>query len=134
MGQEELIKISPDKEMVKSILAMAEIRESRIQETDLSKFASLLVEDYYEVIKELATAVMNLDGYKTTSHKTLFFWLKKSYTDFTDEEMQILDNLRIMRNDVVYEGFFVKTQYLERKLEIITKVISKLKSIIRRKI
>jgi len=134
MDGEYIIKISPDKEMVKSILSMVEIRELRIKETNREKFVSLLVEDYYEVVKELATSIMNLDGYKTLSHKELFIWIKKRYSEFTDEVINIINNLRTTRNNVVYEGFFVKEHYLAKKLEVIDGVIFKLKSIVKRKL
>ena len=32
---------------------------------DREEFASLIVDDYYEVIKEAVTALMAIDGYKT---------------------------------------------------------------------
>lgn len=59
MEDEVLIKITPDKERVKSILGMVYLREKRIKKSEAEEFATLLVEDYYEIIKELATAILN---------------------------------------------------------------------------
>ena len=38
---------------------MVYLREKRIQKSEADEFATLLVEDYYEIIKELATAILN---------------------------------------------------------------------------
>ena len=125
MEEDDLIKITPDKERVKSILGMVYLREKRIQKSEAEEFATLLVEDYYEIIKELATAILNLNGYKTLSHKALFEFLKDNYSLFTLSEIELMDELRKIRNKVVYEGFFVKGDYLKRNKTIINSIMSK---------
>lgn len=132
---EEILTITPDKEKVNSILKMVEIRTERIQNTsDVEKFSSLLIEDYYELIKELTTALLNLSGYKTLSHKILFDWLSKNYDIFTQEESEVIEDLRKTRNRIVYDGFFVKQQYLEQRITVIEKILSKLKNAIESKL
>ena len=108
---------------------MVYLREKRIQKSEAEEFTTLLVEDYYEIIKELATAVLNLNGYKTLSHKALFEFLKDKYKSFTLSEIELMDELRKIRNKVVYEGFFVKGDYLKRNKAIIILIISKLKKL-----
>ena len=45
-----------------------------------------------------------------------------------------MDDLRITRNKIAYDGFFVKESYIDRKLMDISKIINKLKEIVRKKI
>ena len=67
----DLIKITPDNERAKSILKMISLIEGRIKSQNKDKFASLIVVDYYEIIKEMTTALLLTEGYKTLSHKDL---------------------------------------------------------------
>ncbi len=131
---EDLIKITPDRERVKGILKMVALREKRAIANKSEEFATLLLEDYYEIIKELSTALLNLDGYKTLSHKTLFEHLKNSYPALTLSEAELIDELRKTRNKVVYEGFFVKPLYINRNLPYINRIISKLKAQLNKKL
>ncbi len=40
-------------------------------------FPSLFLEGHYEIIKELATALLILDGWKALNHECLFAYLKE---------------------------------------------------------
>jgi hypothetical protein len=131
---EELLKVTPDKEKAKSILKMVETRLELLATINHDKFSSPVFADYYEVIKELITIILLLDGFKTLSHKTLIEYLQKNYKDFTGHEIAFLDDLRIIRNKISYNGFFIKPDYLERKEQDIFKIISKLRVIVKKKL
>lgn len=103
----ELIKITPDKEKAKSILKMISLLKERIKKQEKEKMTALIIADYYEIIKELLTAILLVDGYKTLSHKDLIDYLKKKYKEFSSHEISILDELRILRNRISYEGFLL---------------------------
>ena len=45
-----------------------------------------------------------------------------------------MDDLRITRNKIAYDGFFVKESYIDRKLIDIFKIIDKLKEAVHKKI
>ena len=126
----DLIKISPDKERAISILKMTSLLEERIKSQNKSKMAVLIVSDYYEIIKELITAVLLADGYKTLSHKDLIDYLKDKYSQFTANEISILDDLRILRNRITYEGFLIEVSYLNRNEHLFKYIINKLKNIL----
>ena len=126
----ELIKISKDKERAKSILKMISLIEERIKIQDREKMAALIISDYYEIMKELITATLLLDGYKTLSHKDLVDYLKEKYPEFKQDEIHILDDLRILRNRVAYEGFFVEYSYLNRNENSFKEIIQKLKNLV----
>lgn len=130
---EDLIKITKDKEKAKSLLKMAETKEKMLAMTK-KEFSSPITEGYYDVIKELITAILCIDGYKTLSHKTLIKYLEKHYKEFTEYEISFMDKLRVIRNKISYDGFFVEPDYLERNEATIKIIMQKLKEIINKKI
>lgn len=130
----ELIKITPDFQKVKSILKMVELVEKRIKIQDKIKFSPLILSDYYEIIKELITALLLADGYKTLSHKNLIDYLDKKYDKILKEEIYLIDKLRILRNRITYEGFEIKHDYLKDNEFIYIRVIKKLKVLITKKL
>ena len=129
-----LIRIAPDKEKAKNILEMIGLIEERINTQYKIKFAPLIISDYYEIIKELITALLLIDGYKTLSNKDLITYLKLNYLVIDVHEIILIDTLRIIRNRVTYEGFKIQKDYLEdNKLKYI-QIIKKLKSLIEGKL
>ena len=130
----DLIKITPDKEKARNILKMVSLIEERIKSQDKSKMAALIITDYYEIIKELITAILLIDGYKTLSHKDLIDYIKGKNSEFSMHEISVLDDLRILRNRVTYEGFFIEVSYLNRNEALFKKTILKLKTLIAKKL
>jgi len=130
----DLIKITPDKEKARNILKMVSLIEERIKSQDKTKMAALIITDYYEIIKELITAIFLIDGYKTLSHKYLIDYIKEKNSEFSMHEISVLDDLRILRNRVTYEGFFIEVSYLNRNEALFKKTILKLKTLIAKKL
>jgi hypothetical protein len=133
-SQEEFRKVKPDKEMAKSILKMIEVRMKALELKDRKEFASLIVEDYYEIIKEAITALMAIDGYKTLSHEVLIGYLKEFFPQLSESEITLADQFRQLRNKITYKGFFVTPDFLERNEEKIKKVALKLVDILKQKL
>ncbi|MBI5355488.1 MAG: hypothetical protein HZB68_03465 [Candidatus Aenigmarchaeota archaeon] len=131
---EEVRRVRPDKEMAASLLKMMEMRLKAIESLDAEKFPPLVIEGYYEVMKEAITALMAVDGYKTLSHEALVAYLNEHYHEFSDSEMHLIDQLRQLRNSIIYKGLFVGADYIERNGDIISGIIEKLKSAIKRKL
>ena len=134
---EELIKITPNKEKAKSILKMVETTIEMINNLSTDKFPSNITKEYYEVIRELLSIVLLLDGYKTYgegAHKKLIEYVEKNYKELSKYEISLIDNLRNTRNKIAYDGFFVEKDYIERKKKDIEIIIRKLKEIIRKKL
>lgn len=42
--------------------------------------------------------------------------------------------MRILRNKIAYDGFFIETEKLKRKTEVIQQIITKLKKMIKTKL
>ena len=131
-----LHKIFPDKEKAKSILNMALEREKYISDVNCIKFTTIVAENYYEIIKELATAILLLEGVKAIgedAHKEVIDSLKK-YANFSDEELSILQDLRLKRNKSMYEGKQINVSYLQNNKNFLLKIIDKLKKIVKDKL
>jgi len=130
---EHVERITPDKERARSIIKVVELREKDLI-GKVEEFSTLIVESYYEIIKELITAVMYCDGWKTLSHELLIGYLSKFYKEISSAEIYTIDQLRKTRNDINYRGFIVKPEYLKRSRENILEIIKKLKGILDKKV
>ena len=134
---EGIIKTAPDREKAKSILKMVETTLEMIDTIDPKRFPSHVVKEYYEVIRELITVILLLDGYKTHgegAHKKLIEYIEKNYSEFKVHDIMLIDDLRIIRNKISYNGFFVTDDYLERKRKDILMLIDNLRIIIYKKL
>ena len=131
-----IIKVFPDKEKAKSILKMAASREEFLKEEKIKVYSTIIVENYYETIKELCIAVILTEGQKAigeNAHKELIDFMQK-YKELDDFEIKTMQNLRIRRNKSFYEGKQIEPIYLENNKDILIKIISKLKRILEKKI
>ena len=129
---EEIFRMSKSAARAKSLKYMAEDRLADIKHENKPY---KIVEQYYEVIKELITAIMYADGYKTLSHKSLILYLEKNYAaNFGKDEFTLMDDTRKLRNDILYYGKQVDQSFLinhEGKLKII---IFKLINLVNKKV
>jgi len=133
---EELVKVTPDRERAKSLLKMANLRLDNIglvEREDARKYTSKIIEDYYEMIIEIVTAIMSLDGYKTRSdavgsHIASINYMRR-YKEIGGHEIALMEDLRKKRIGVKYYGREVGFDYLARKEKSIKDLINKIKSI-----
>ncbi len=135
--EDGIIKTTPDREKAKSILKMVETTMEMIGTVDSRKYPSNVLKEYYEVIRELLTVILLLDGYKTQgegAHKKLIEYMRENYGDFKGHEISLIDDLRMTRNRIAYNGFFVNDEYLERKMKEILAIIEKLRVLIYKKL
>ena len=135
--ENDIIRITPNKEKAKSILKMVDTTLEMIKQIDKSRFPSNIVKEYYDVIRELISIILLLDGYKITgegAHKKQIEYLEAKYKEYTKQDIIFMDDLRIIRNKISYDGFFVKVDYVERKLDDIKKIIEKSKNIVNKKL
>lgn len=130
---DQVSKITPDKEKAKALLRVIALREKNINLMNSTGFTTLIIEGYYEIIKELITAIMSVDGWKTTSHELLIGYLAEFYKEFSQAELYIIDQLRKTRNDISYRGVIIKEEYLVRNKISILQIIDKLKQILQKK-
>jgi len=127
----DMFRISKSPMRAKALLDLAEDRLNDIKkETKTYK----IIEGYYEIIKELITSIMYSSGFKTLSHKMLIEYLAKNYNQFFGkEEFMLMDELRILRNDILYYGKRVDSIFIKNREEKIKKIINKLLKICKKK-
>ncbi len=79
--------------------------------------ASVVAADYYEIIKELLTALLLKNGLKSQNHECLVSFFKSKFPEY-EYEAKVIHQLKDIRNRVSYDGIFVRKDYIERnKLE-----------------
>jgi hypothetical protein len=127
--------VFPDKEKVKSIIGLITEREKFVSSMDYKEFSTIVAENYYEIIKELSTALLLSDGLKAmgeNAHKETIDALSRY--GFSEHELSIMNDLRIKRNKSSYEGKPINSSYIENKREMLLKIIEKLKGKLKVKI
>ena len=124
--QNIITKSQPDKERSSQMLKMAELRFEFWNRRIEDKYISLKIEAYYDIIKELIFAHMYKNGFNCTNHLCLISYLKEKFEDF-DFEIEKIDELRKVRNEINYRGFFIKKDYLERNELEFKNIINKLR-------
>lgn len=124
---EEIFKISKNEIRTNSLIEMAKERFN-----DVNKEAKTykIIEEYYEIIKELITALMYSNGFKTLSHKMLIIYLEQNYEAFNKSEIILIDELRKLRNNILYYGQKVEKEFLINNEKEIKLIINKLFNIL----
>jgi len=117
------VKENPDQ--ARSLLQLANRRLKSIERRRKDEFPQLLLESYYEAIKELISALLALHGYKSYSHECLISFMAEFYpAALTDMQIRFLDNMRKLRSDVQYRGRNIAEDYLVRNLSTIEEIIN----------
>ncbi|PIN79445.1 hypothetical protein COV16_04135 [Candidatus Woesearchaeota archaeon CG10_big_fil_rev_8_21_14_0_10_34_8] len=116
--KEHVKNVEPDHDKIKSIQKMCRIRLRVTKDIELDEeTASIIATDYYEIIKELLTALLLKHGLKSNNHECLISFFKENYTKY-EYETQTMHSLKNVRNRVSYDGIFVKKEYIDsNKLE-----------------
>lgn len=108
---EEIFKITIDKVRAKSLLEQSKDRLEIMKFIPKDRIYKI-VEDYYEIIKELLTAIMYLDGYKTLSHVKLIEYFSENYNNLSFDEVKIIDSMRKSRHGIVYYAEKITKEFL----------------------
>jgi len=120
---DEIFRITKSPIRAKSLIEMA---RERFSDIDKNLKTYKIIEEYYEIIKELITAIMYSNGFKTLSHKMLIVYLERTSKDFDKSEIILIDELRRLRNDIVYYGQKIEKEFLINNKKEITFIIKKL--------
>ncbi len=128
-----IFKIKPDEQKAKALMAMAETTLKRLKDTDMEKYPTNTLTDYYDVIHKLMEAIALANGVKVKgegAHKELIDYIAKQY-DFNEQTRLFLQQIRDYRNRISYEGFMVHKNFIilnQAKINlIIKKLFAKLK-------
>jgi hypothetical protein len=128
-------EIQKNKETAKAFLKLCKARMEVANNMDKEKHAALLTESYYEVIKELILGLMSIHGYKSYTHVCFISFLSKFYSsDFSNNEIDIVDKLRRIRNELDYLGIFKGKDFIHRNEKRIIGIIGKLTGLVESKV
>ena len=125
------IKINPDRQKSNSLKVMAEITMKRLLETDLDKYPSNTLTDYYDIIHKLLESISLKEGFKFKgdgAHQELIDFIVKEH-DLGEDIRVFLQNMRDNRNRISYEGFMVNENYIQLNKTKIEEIIKKLFSL-----
>lgn len=120
---DEIFKITKDERRAKALKEMA---KNRLSNTSSLKEPYRIIEEYYEIIKELLTSFMYTQGYKTLSHKLLIEYSARNIKSLSNQEIALIDELRVKRNNIVYYGEQTTIDFLKSREQKIKEIISKL--------
>jgi hypothetical protein len=120
-----------NKQIAKSLLQSANISYERLKETNIEKYPTNTLVDYYDIIHKLleANALINNQKIKGEgAHQKLIDYVAKK--QIIDEKTRIfLQDLRDYRNKISYEGYNIKLEFIKQNLEELENIIKKLKKI-----
>ena len=120
-------KVKENTEQARSLHQLAKRRLESIKKRRKDEFLQLLLESYYETIKELICALLAIHGYKSYSHECLISFIDEYYPTILDDfQIHFLDNMRKLRSGIQYRGRDVADDYLERNSSVLEKIISAL--------
>src|SRR3989344_8241780 len=123
-----ITKVKPDKQKAESLKKMAEVTLERLDNTDMEKYPSNTLLDYYDVVHKLIEALTLREGIKVKgegAHQELIDYVAKQKK--IDEHMrQFLQQIRDYRNRISYEGFMINKNYIGLNKKIITRIIIRL--------
>lgn len=126
-----ITKITPDKQKSEALKKMAEITLERLEETEIAKYPSNTLKDYYDVIHELMEAITLSSGIKFKgdgAHQELIDYVSKVH-NLGEQTRQFLQEMRDYRNRISYEGFMIHQNYITLNLEKIKITIKTLVNI-----
>jgi len=119
-------KIEVDSERIKSIMKKARQRLKRAQTTKPTpETTSFIVEDYYEVIKEILVAYMLKNGLRSKNHQCLITYLYMKNPEM-ETEINTISQMSFFRNRLDYYGEDVPTNFYNKNKEEFNRIIDKL--------
>ncbi len=119
-------KVEIDLGRVESIIDKAKKRLKRCKNTKVNlEFVSFIVEDYYEVIKELLIAYLLKNGLRSKNHQCLISYFLKEHPEL-ETECVLIQQMSFFRNRLTYYGENIPMKfYLKNKknFEFLIKLI-----------
>jgi len=119
-AENELMHIEDsDFPLAAELLKLAEHRQKFWKEIEREEtYPSLYLEGHYEIIKELCTAILALDGWKALNHECLFAYLKEMRKNL-EVDFDYLLELKDIRNSIDYRGATIRPEtWKQNKLKI----------------
>lgn len=123
-----IIRIQKNEQKARALITISKITLERLKETNIEKFPSNSLTDYYTIIRNLLEAITSLEGIKIKgdgAHIEIINYVCKEY-ELGESTRQFIQELRDYRNRTYYEGFIIKKEYIQRNKTKIEQIILKL--------
>jgi len=117
-------KIRPDPEKAESLKEIALRRLEFIEERKDEVEPVLLWVEYFEAVRGLMNSLIYIRGCREYSFKELVRFLEKFHGGFTKYELEVIRDLRKVRNNIVYHGIAPEEGFLD--VDDVEDVIEKL--------
>lgn len=128
-----LRNIEIDKEKIKAILSLAEKRVTFVTSLNVTEASvSFIVENYYEIIKELLIALLLKKGMRSDNHQCLITYFYKNYPQHEGEAHLILQ-LSYLRNRLEYYGESIDIDFYKKHEKEFLKIIEMIKKLVETK-
>jgi len=125
----EVKRESPDKPLVISLAKDAVHRLEYATNQKLTESnCKYVLENAYEALRELADALLHLEGYKSYSHEASIAFLRK-FSSLTESELNQFDTLRKKRNGSKYYGEAADVLEAKEALQFANTLLPKLKKL-----
>tara|TARA_Y100000310_G_C20699883_1_gene828725 strand:+ start:1938 stop:2366 length:429 start_codon:yes stop_codon:yes gene_type:complete len=106
-------EVPEDIQRTKSLVNLAILRQEFWEQKHARKFSVLKIEAYYEIIKELAFALMYKEGFSSSNHLCMLAFLNDTFIH-NEYEIRKVSELCRVRSDINYRGVQVPQSYLEQ--------------------
>lgn len=137
LKDKHIVKKSPDKEIVKSLLNSAgDAVETQIEKTLTEKSATSIFREVYEALRQLGDALWWMEGYEAQRHEASIEIIKTA--DFLTPEQKVktlaLDRLKTIRHDINYRGFKVSVSQAEEIIDLWNSVSKSIHSFLKKQL
>ncbi|MBU0894877.1 MAG: hypothetical protein KKF48_02505 [Nanoarchaeota archaeon] len=123
-------KVEVDEERIKSIVEKAMQRLDRAKKTQINpNTISFIVEDYYEVIKELLVAYLLKNGLRSKNYQCLISYFYKENPNY-EKEAYLISQMSFFRNRLSYYGEDIPMEFYEKNKKEFQSIIDLLKKLI----
>jgi len=130
---DDIFRITKDIKRARDLFEIANDRLNNIIKVLPKDKYYKILEEYYEIIIELITAVMYSEGYKTLSHvKAIEYGYKKNI--LTNNQARIVDTLRKIRHGIVYYGRKIGKEFMINNKEEILMIVQILNKSVKERI
>ena len=122
------MKIMSDKQKAVSLKETAKITLERLKQTDIEKYPTNTLTDYYDIVRKLMEALNSIEGIKIKgegAHQKIIDYVSEKY-NLGEATRQFIQQMREHRNRISYEGFMIKESYIKQNYEKIEKIIDQL--------
>jgi uncharacterized protein (UPF0332 family) len=117
-----------NKDLAKNLAQLAKLRLVKLLVANLGEENAFeVIERCYNVLKELADALMAVKGYKSYSHEATIEFLREFYLkELSLASITQVDKYRVFRNDIFYRGRTATRQDAELAIKDVQSISAKL--------